>query len=287
MSVFLMILKVAGLVILSLVGLVLLILLLVLFVPIRYRMEGYYTGEEYSAGLKASWLLHIVSYKFFYPVEDKNGLYIFVINTSKSHKDSGEEAFEKTVTVVEEKPEAVQKENLTNEEKTVTENEVEAEKSETSGFEDIITNEDAPLKKKEKRQKKKREPKKPFKKDNLCGKIKKYFEIVQTDDFKKGYELCKIQISKILKHIFPKKWEIRGSAGFEDPADTGKLCAVIGMLYPWMHEHIKVTGNFENSEINLDAYGRGRIFVIVLLLIFIKVYFDKNLKKLIAKFKNV
>ena len=68
MGTFLLILKIIGITLAVLIGLVLLIVILILFVPIRYRGNGEYpyTGNKLPADLhgKVTWLLHLVHVSF-------------------------------------------------------------------------------------------------------------------------------------------------------------------------------------------------------------------------------
>ncbi len=59
LSVILTILKIIGIIILVLLGLVLSILLLVLFVPIRYRVKAEH-GDALMINGRVSWLMHII-----------------------------------------------------------------------------------------------------------------------------------------------------------------------------------------------------------------------------------
>ena len=66
----LLILKAVGIIILSIFIILGTLLLLVLFVPVRYRIHAEYR-ENISAVLKISWLFHILSGKLYY-IEDSN-----------------------------------------------------------------------------------------------------------------------------------------------------------------------------------------------------------------------
>ncbi len=65
MSVILLILKIIGWILLTLLALFLLIVFLVLFVPVRYRTEGI-IEENIRVQGKVHWLLHILSFDFSY-----------------------------------------------------------------------------------------------------------------------------------------------------------------------------------------------------------------------------
>ena len=80
-SVLLTLLKIIGIVLLSLLGLFLVLLLIVLFVPVRYRIKGYYKDEFVCHG-KITWLLHLVSVSIDYDKEAATAIRIFGIDIS-------------------------------------------------------------------------------------------------------------------------------------------------------------------------------------------------------------
>lgn len=65
MTILLLILKIIGILLLAILGIFLLLLALVLFVPLRYRVEGS-EGETRRVAGKLHWLLHAVSVSFSY-----------------------------------------------------------------------------------------------------------------------------------------------------------------------------------------------------------------------------
>lgn len=69
MSVVLLILKIIGLILLILLGIALFLLSIVLFVPVRYEIQGK-IEEEIAIYGKITWLLHIVSLSFSYEGEE-------------------------------------------------------------------------------------------------------------------------------------------------------------------------------------------------------------------------
>ena len=58
------ILKIIGIILLILISLFLLIFLAIAFVPVRYFVQGKFSGDETYADVKVSWLLHIISFTF-------------------------------------------------------------------------------------------------------------------------------------------------------------------------------------------------------------------------------
>lgn len=70
--VILTILKIIGIILLVALGLILFLLLLVLFVPIRYRIDASKDAEgeqQIHALIKVTWLLHLLNIRFLYPEE--------------------------------------------------------------------------------------------------------------------------------------------------------------------------------------------------------------------------
>lgn len=65
MTILLLILKIIGILLLSLIGIVLFLLALVLFVPVRYRIEGSEEDARRILG-KVHWLFHLLSVSFSY-----------------------------------------------------------------------------------------------------------------------------------------------------------------------------------------------------------------------------
>lgn len=114
----------------------------------------------------------------------------------------------------------------------------------------------------------------------ICAKIKeiqtkKDTVIVFLNDsaHKRALKVVKKELMLILRYLRPKKLEGSLHFGFEDPYLTGKLLAVLSVLYPWYGDSVVVQPDFENQvfECNLDAKGsiRGICLLVFLLRIFI------------------
>lgn len=98
------ILKITGIVLLSILGFVIVLLLLVLFVPVRYKVSFERTGiegdEPVEARGHASWLLHIVHISMVYPAENNVTFRLFGIpvwrssDRKKKNKDDEEAVLE-------------------------------------------------------------------------------------------------------------------------------------------------------------------------------------------------
>ena len=70
LQVLLLILKILGILIASVLALVLIATVLLLFVPLRYRVQGH-KAEDYAVEARLSWLLRIIRVKVRYASETK------------------------------------------------------------------------------------------------------------------------------------------------------------------------------------------------------------------------
>ena len=325
LSVLLMILKVLGMILLILLGTILLLILLVLFVPVRYQiMLHRKVGEEapVAAKVKATWLLHALNAAVSYPEAAFLRVRIFCFTIFRSDKpkktmqkdNTQKEAVKKKNA----KKDTVQKEVIQEETaKTVRKDEeketdgqknVERKASDENQKEKNSYIEEAAPKKQEEEPKKGRKVNKLFdflKKlwsvfknikytiIKICDKIKHivkniqyYLKIVQSDTFHRAWVVCSGQVFSLIKSILPRK--IRGNLiiGAGDPASTGQILAIYGILYPLLGNHIDIVPDFEQQIIEGDLLVKGRITVFKALKMAWIVYFNKDLRRLIKLFKR-
>ena len=276
LAILLTILKVTGIVLLCIIGLVLFVLLIVLFVPIRYKADGFYKDSDYNVKAKASWLLHVVTVSFDLKASKEPVIKVFGIKLKgkkKKDEEEGETAEETT-------------EDVTKEAKVETKEEAVEEIKEESTDEQFSeeTAKDEEDKRSEKKDKRSKD-KKEFKSESVYDKIKGYVDIIKSDEFKESFALVKKQLCRLLKAILPRKWEINASLGFEDPSLTGYVCAVSGAMYMWFRKHIHIVGDFDEEKIDAKAYFKGRIYIVVLVYVFLRVWFNKKIRHTIDLFR--
>jgi len=276
LAILLTILKVTGIVLLCIIGLVLFVLLIVLFVPIRYKADGFYKDSDYNVKAKASWLLHVVTVSFDLKASKEPVIKVFGIKLKgkkKKDEEEGETAEETTEDVTKEAKEETKEEAV---------EEIKEESTDEQFSEETAKDEeDKRSEKKDKRSKDKKE----FKSESVYDKIKRYVDIIKSDEFKESFALVKKQLCRLLKAILPRKWEINASLGFEDPSLTGYVCAVSGAMYMWFRKHIHIVGDFDEEKIDAKAYFKGRIYIVVLVYVFLRVWFNKKIRHTIELFR--
>ena len=307
-SIFLTILKIIGIILLSLLLLLVTVLLLILFVPVRYRVSGFRKqGDEVpvNVALKVTWLLHIVNVAFRYPEEAfiKVRLFCFTIFSTdkeqtskkkKEQKDLSEEAIDK-----EEKPPEEEKKDIIGKQSE--------EKSKTATVGEETDHLDEELKEKEEAFEKEDDPKisnfikKLFSilkniKYTICqiyGKIKHiikniryYIRILKSDTFKRAWSLCSREVFILLKSILPRRLSADFVIGTGDPASTAQILSIQGIMYPLVGEHINITPDFEHSIVEGNFFVKGKITVWRILLTAVRVYFNRDLRRVIRLFKK-
>lgn len=91
----------------------------------------------------------------------------------------------------------------------------------------------------------------------------------------------------LLKHIFPTRTEGKIIFSSEDPALTGMILAVLGMTIPFHKNCIEVVPLFNGeNDLRGNVSVKGRIYGFVFVRAAIVIYFDKNIKYVIKRWKT-
>lgn len=281
------ILKIIGIILLIVLGILLVALLLVLFVPVRYKMTvKRETGDEtfVTAHIKVTWLMHILNIAFSYPEAAYWHVRVFcftIFRSDRPKEETNSQAQAEDVPLSAEASKTEQKKEPTEkrEEKSKTE--------ETSDMEEI--------------------PKVRifFKKFieilknikytiiRICDKIKHivknvkyYLNILQSETFHRAFSACKTQVIALWKCIKPRKLDGNLIVGTNDPATTGQIMAIYGILYPLIGNNITVTPDFEQEIVEGNLLVKGRITVFTLIRIAWIIYFNKDIRRIVKLFKR-
>lgn len=127
----------------------------------------------------------------------------------------------------------------------------------------------------------------------ICDKIKKiieniryYTEVIKSDVFQSAWGVCQKQLLKILRMLKPQKCRVNLLIGTGDPAGTGQLLSIYGMLYPFLGNHVFLQTDFENQVVEGDLYIKGRVRCFVLLMAALKLYMNKDIRHLLKLLKR-
>lgn len=273
LEIILLILKIIGITALSLLGVIVLVLLLVLFVPIRYKISS--TNEvdgDIEARGTVSWLLHFIHVKAeykkelsyyvkvfgfkIYPKNEKKKESKQTDKRKKSDTRSQNTDKELEISMKESKEKSVKKVKVPSEERSSDEK----NKFTFRGLYDKIK--------------------------ETFSKIKKNIDLINEESTKRAIVLCKGELIHIIKVIFPRN--IRGvlKLGLENPALTGEIYGGYCALYPIHKGNIVMIPCFEEEVFEYRVIAVGRIRIITLIIIAVKIYFNKDIQRLIKIFNK-
>lgn len=324
MHIVILVLKIIGIVLLCILGLVLLILAALLFVPFRYEMDISGDLQEKALNGKAyvRWLLRIVSFKtdILSPKDIRYTLRIFGIpfkrgsfgggeeesNASETSEEAKEDATETAKPETEAKPEAAaESASQETSEETVTFSEEQGEASEETGTE---TSEEQAAEENESEEEKKPGIRKRIKDkidqlkakaSSLLDSVKALFELlkrkkgllakyIRKKSTKRALKTAWVNVKWLLLHIAPKKYSGELSFGLKDPSLTGGICALISPVYVQIADKLQLYPDFEGElKVGGHGYMKGRIRLWGILIRALRVYRDKNIRKVIDEAQKV
>lgn len=290
LTVLLLILKILGIVLLVLLGILLALLLIVLFVPVRYQGSGYRKEGDpvpVHVQLKVTWLLHLVRVSFIYPEEAflKVKILFFQILPAKEKKKKASNKKEADG----KKPKTDKKEVGSDVSDTASDQKIsdEGNAADEDGGDNRRTLSDFVRKLFSAIRNIKYTIRKIYDKINhIIHNIRYYIKILQTESFKRAFVLCREQLLRLMKIVLPRKVSGTFTIGMEDPAATGQILSIYGILYPLIGDSITVIPDFEKPVMEGSFRFKGKITAFTLIRIAAKIYFDKDLKRVICLFKK-
>lgn len=290
LTVLLLILKILGIVLLVLLGILLALLLIVFFVPVRYQGSGYREEGDpvpVHVQLKVTWLLHLVRVSFIYPEEAflKVKVLFFQILPAKEKKKKASNKKEADG----KKPKTDKKEVGSDVSDTTSDQKIsdEGNAADEDGGDDRRTLLDFVRKLFSAIRNIKYTIRKIYDKINhIIHNIRYYIKILQTESFKRAFMLCREQLLRLMKIVLPRKVSGTFTIGMEDPAATGQILSIYGILYPLIRDSITVIPDFEKPVMEGSFRFKGKITAFTLIRIAAKIYFDKDLKRVICLFKK-
>lgn len=312
-QVLLLILKIIGITLLVVLGLVLLVLALVLFVPVCYRVRVIHNSEQTKVTGRVSFLFPLLSATFQYLEKFSYRarlLFLVLIDSEKSKKEKKakkekrkkkkkqrkqteeqlptelpektieseepEESIESTQTI--EPTSSAENVNSTGKEEPEQKSEASAQKKKTGIFEKIRL-----------KIQKIRETI-----SNIIKKLKKLLHqkdevlrILNKPSSKEAMAFAWGKLKALLKHILPGKIKGYVAYGADNPATTGQVLGVLGVIYAKTGQLVEIRPNFQEKQLECDVELRGRVQLFTLIVIAVKVLMKQELRGLISDFKNV
>lgn len=127
----------------------------------------------------------------------------------------------------------------------------------------------------------------------ICDKIKalsakkeKIVLFLQNEVHKSAYQKCKKELFRLLKHLKPKKAEVKIVYGFDDPYYTGQVLAVFSVLYPFIGGCTSVTPDFEQQVLKGSVHLKGKIYLCHFVQICWNLIWSKNVRQTYRDIRN-
>ena len=286
-----------------LLGLLLLAVLLVLFCPVRYRVSAVKTEGDWKQtegeGI-VSWLFHGISLKAEWKDQQMEiSFHLFGIPVDKLLKKRQEKR------AVTEKSENIEAEDLRTDRNSASGTSADTERtgnSQISGQQRLNTDDisEDTLKKRQ------------FFIKRIRDRIRNIFQSIRTKlrNIRRTFRKIKKEVSWwkafiehprvtaarklvwkhgkfLFKHVFPTKIEGQVTFSFEDPALTGATLAVLGMTIPFHKNCVQINPRFEGENyLQGNIRAKGRIYGFVFARAAVSIYFNKNIKYVIKRWKT-
>ena len=237
---------------------VLFLLLLVLFVPVRYRISCDYE-KEINASIGVYWLFHAVSVRFI-KNGDKNDfiLKIFGIKTGKKQdKEKG-------------KKKRAKKEKVKEKEKKPKKKRVFGKKRKPEDTDGMSRFERFMLKA-----------------GYICEDLDALKRTLQSDSSRRAFSLVFEEGVRLFRAILPKKLDLYLKYGTGDAYSLANALIGLSVIYGLYGDHVDIEPDWDNEVLVVRGKAKGRIILFTLVLICIKVLFNKDIKKLKRRLESL
>ncbi|MBH1939691.1 DUF2953 domain-containing protein [Mobilitalea sibirica] len=115
---------------------------------------------------------------------------------------------------------------------------------------------------------------------HIKRKLSLLFDFLRDEINQDGLKATFDSAKKLIKHILPTKLKSRVIFGTGDPCSTGQALGAFSILYSFYGDNIVITPDFENKVFEGEHFARGRIRLITILIIVIKLIRDKRFIRL-------
>lgn len=129
--------------------------------------------------------------------------------------------------------------------------------------------------------------------NKLCDKIKQirdnidyYIDVLSLDETQLVLKNVHGEAGRLLRHFRPRKMKVEFIVGTGDPASTGRILAVNGMLYPITGGNIRICPDFEKPRLEGEFDIRGRVRFVVAFAAVLRIILDKKTWRFVRRLKK-
>lgn len=280
LHILLLILKIIGIVLAVVLGIILFFCAVVLFMPVRYKIDGEGTGDWKDVHIQIcfSWFLHLISGYALY--EEKEFSWQCRIFWKKLNQRKGKSKKERSA------HKEIKKQDTTRRQDSKTQKVSKIKKSKVQKSSEI--QEKTQIEENEKRQNRKKQnvfQKLKYTIQNICAKIKlmiekkeKLTDFINDKVHRNAFRRVKKEVFRLGRALRPKRLQLYLRYGFEDPCMTGKVLVGLSVLYPFYGDGIEIFPDFEEPVLEGTLKVKGRIYGIHFIIILWNLYFDKHVR---------
>lgn len=114
-----------------------------------------------------------------------------------------------------------------------------------------------------------------------------YMGFIRKENTRLALTVVKFNLISLLKTIGPKKLTGELVYGTGDPATTGEHLGLMSVAYPLYYDKIDVTPDFSKKILEGNLYAKGRIRLGKILVVAVRVMFNKNCRAALSDFKRI
>ena len=115
------------------------------------------------------------------------------------------------------------------------------------------------------------------------GVLLDWLKYLSSKSFSRAMKVLLHEGGALLRHVLPRKIAGDVRFGTDDPAKTGMILGVIGVLYPVIPEKLCIEPDFTESIIEMDLTCKGHLILFVVLVRVIRILICKDVRVLIGR----
>ena len=307
MSVFLLILKIIGIVLLCIIGLILFIILYVLLAPFWFKLQGSIDREmNYSIKVKACTFLHFIQVHVDYLKDGGLNYNVSILGTlvrilPRKNKDEESEDDENVVSQEENEDETAIDINETEEVVESLEDiqDVDVDSpdivdTESDDFEERFNEGDRKFFIKVREFFDRFNPKKLYKKfkekiEELKKHADKIYAVIFDEANKEWLGKVKKELKKVIKSL---GLNMRGTDldfSLGSPDTTGQVSGVLALFPPVYDKKVRIIPDFVDEELYFDGnvYIKGKLQLVRIVIFALAILLDSNTKRIINEIKQL
>lgn len=113
-----------------------------------------------------------------------------------------------------------------------------------------------------------------------------YSKFISDERNQEAIKHCLNEVKRIFRSIRPRVINGNIIFGFDDPGTTGQIFSYLCILNSLMYNKISFVPDFENEILEGQVNIKGHITLFVFLIVAWRIYFNKNIKRLLRIYKK-